>query len=51
MPVLTGQSLANSEQEIAKANRAVLEYVEQVERENVISEPEKISEAYSSEGR
>ena len=35
--------------EVAKVNRTVSEYVEQVERENVIAEPEQASDASASE--
>ena len=48
MPVLTGRSLLNNCRS-RQSNRTVREYVEQVERENVIAEPEQTSDPSSSE--
>ena len=36
--------------EVAKVNGTVREYVEQVERENIVAEPEQTSEPFASEG-
>ncbi len=49
MPALTGRSPVSNCRGIAKVNRTVREYVEQVERENVVAEPEQISDPSLSE--
>ncbi len=49
MPALTGRWLVSNCRGIAKVNRTVREYVEQVERENVVAEPEQTSDPSSFE--